>query len=64
MVNIEKLKHHVSHLEERHADLDKRIDQMELTGNYNDAQLSPMKKERLRIKDEIKHMKDIINGNT
>jgi hypothetical protein len=64
MVNIEKLKNHVRHLEEQHSELDRRIDQMEATGHYTDVELSPMKKDRLRIKDEIEQLKETINGHT
>jgi uncharacterized protein YdcH (DUF465 family) len=61
---MEKISYHIIVLEEQHAELDKRIDQMELSGKYTDSELSPMKKERLRIKDEIVRLKDNINGNS
>jgi uncharacterized protein YdcH (DUF465 family) len=63
MITLEKIIYHIRVLEERHAELDARIDQMELTGQYNDEELSPMKRERLRIKDEITQLTDNINGN-
>jgi len=62
MITVEKINYYISVLEEHHAKLDTRIDQMELTGQYTDDELSPMKKERLRIKDEIIRLKDNIYG--
>lgn len=62
MITVEKINYHISVLEEHHAELDARIDQMELTGRYTNDELSPMKKERLRIKDEIIWLKDNIYG--
>ena len=53
----EKIKHHISHLEEHHADLDARIDQMERTGVFDDIELESLKKERLHLKDEIAQLK-------
>jgi len=43
----------IAHLEEAHRVLDKRIDQMERTGNFVDENLSELKKKRLQLKDEI-----------
>lgn len=48
-----KIKHHISHLEEKHSDLNSRIDQMERTGVFDDFELENLKKERLHLKDEI-----------
>ena len=48
MITVEKINYHISVLE--------------LTGRYTNDELSPMKKERLRIKDEIIWLKDNIYG--
>lgn len=45
--------HRIAHLEELHRSLDRRVDAMEKSGVYDDEYMSNMKKERLRIKDEI-----------
>jgi uncharacterized protein YdcH (DUF465 family) len=50
---IDHLQNRVKHLEEEHAQLDKRIDGMESTGVFEDATLEVLKKQRLRIKDEL-----------
>jgi uncharacterized protein YdcH (DUF465 family) len=50
---IDHLQNRVKHLEEEHAQLDKRIDGMESTGVFKDATLEVLKKQRLRIKDEL-----------
>jgi uncharacterized protein YdcH (DUF465 family) len=51
------LKTRLQHLEEDHAQLDKRIDGMESTGVFEDATLEVLKKQRLHIKDEIVKLK-------
>jgi uncharacterized protein YdcH (DUF465 family) len=43
----------IAHLEELHRSLDRRITAMEQSGVFDDEYMSNMKKERLRIKDEI-----------
>ena len=50
---IDHLQNRVRHLEEEHAQLDKRIDGMEITGVFEDATLEVLKKQRLHIKDEL-----------
>jgi uncharacterized protein YdcH (DUF465 family) len=50
---IDHLQNRVKHLEEEHAQLDKRIDGMESTGVFEDATLEILKKQRLHIKDEL-----------
>jgi len=54
----EKLKHHLEHLAEKHAKLDREIDHMEATGVFVDEELHVLKKQRLILKDE---MEDISN---
>ena len=44
---------HIKHLEEAHRVLDKQIDTLEQTGLYEDLKLEELKKQRLRLKDEI-----------
>ena len=43
----------IKHLEEAHRALDKQIDTLEKTGLYEDLKLEELKKQRLRLKDEI-----------
>lgn len=43
----------IKHLEESHRVLDKRITEMERTGNYKDLEIEDLKKQRLHLKDEI-----------
>lgn len=50
---INHLEHRLKHLEEEHAQIDKRIDGMESTGVFEDVTLEVLKKQRLHLKDEI-----------
>lgn len=43
----------IKHLEESHRVLNKRIDEMERTGNFKDSEIEDLKKQRLHLKDEI-----------
>ena len=43
----------IKHLEETHRVLDKQIDSMERTGIYDDLKIDELKKQRLRLKDDI-----------
>jgi len=43
----------IKHLEEAHRVLNKQIDTMERTGIYDDLKIEELKKQRLRLKDEI-----------
>lgn len=52
-MNTEKMKHHIAALKEKHHKLDKQIELMESIGSFDDADLQHLKKEKLRIKDEI-----------
>ena len=54
----------IKHLEEAHELLDHRIDQMEITGVFEDIQLEELKKQRLILKDEIAklQLKQQLNG--
>jgi hypothetical protein len=52
-VNREKLEHHISHLQELHAILDKEIDSKMRSGLFEDSELEDLKKKRLNIKDQI-----------
>ena len=57
MITKEKLEHHISHLQEQHAALDKQIDLMESNGHFTDDELNNLKKKRLSLKDEIEQHK-------
>jgi len=50
---IDHLQNRLRHLEQEHAQLDKRIDGIESTGVFEDATLEVLKKQRLHLKDEI-----------
>ena len=56
MITKEKLKHHLKHLEEQHAQLDKRIS----NDNQPEYIQTMLKKEKLQLKDEIERTKDRI----
>jgi hypothetical protein len=53
----------IKHLEEAHRALDKQVDNLEKNGLFEDLKLEELKKQRLRLKDEIvilKHKQDQI----
>ena len=52
-MNREKLEHHVLHLQELHAILDKEIDNKTRSGLFEDQEIEELKKKRLNIKDQI-----------
>jgi len=43
----------IKHLEEAHRALDKQIDTLEKTGIFDDLKIEELKKQRLRLKDDI-----------
>jgi uncharacterized protein YdcH (DUF465 family) len=43
----------IKHLEEAHRALDKQIDNLEKNGLFEDLKLEELKKQRLRLKDDI-----------
>jgi uncharacterized protein YdcH (DUF465 family) len=43
----------IKHLEEAHRVLDKRVDDLEKNGLFEDLKLEELKKQRLHLKDEI-----------
>jgi hypothetical protein len=47
----------IKHLEHAHAALDKQIDTQEKTGLYEDLHLEDLKKQRLKLKDQIAQLK-------
>ena len=47
------IENRIKHLEEEHHHLDKKIDGLESTGVFDDAELSTLKKQRLKIKAEL-----------
>lgn len=54
---IDHLSNRLAHLENEHAQINKRIDGMESTGVFEDATLEVLKKQRLHLKDEIVKIK-------
>lgn len=52
MITKEKLEHHISHLQEKHDNLDKEI--KELEAHHTDSlKVETLKKIKLKLKDEI-----------
>ncbi len=47
----------IKHLEEAHRALNKQIDNLEKNGLFEDLNLEDLKKQRLRLKDEIAILK-------
>lgn len=43
----------IKHLEESHRILDHKIDMMEQNGNFDDIEISKLKKQRLQYRDEL-----------
>ena len=60
-MNIEKIEHHIKHLQEKHDDLDTRITHAQDT-HGNQHIITVLKKEKLALKDEIQSFKDKIAG--
>lgn len=50
----------IVHLEKEHATLDKKIDGLEKSGNFQDELLNKLKKQRLHIKDDIVKLKETV----
>lgn len=47
----------IKHLEEAHHALDKKIKGLEATGVYEDEHLHELKKQKLKLKDDIENLK-------
>lgn len=56
MITPEKLKHHISHLQEQHDDLDKQIQEL-YEHHTEDLKVEELKKKKLHLKDEIERFK-------
>jgi uncharacterized protein YdcH (DUF465 family) len=54
---IDHLENRLKHLEEEHAQIDKRIDGLESTGVFEDVTLEVLKKQRLHLKDKLVKLK-------
>jgi len=52
-MHAESLKHHIKHLEDSHAKLNKEVDTLEKNGLYEDLRLESLKKKKLQLKDEL-----------
>ena len=55
-MNREKIEHHISHLQEKHDELDARVTNAEKT-HGNEHVIKVLKKEKLALKDEIEGFK-------
>lgn len=55
-MNREKLQNHINHLQEKHDELDRLI-QEEFNRYQDDRSISNLKKEKLALKDEIEKFK-------
>lgn len=63
MITKQKLQHHIKHLEQLHETIDKQIEaEFKLYGSQ--AVVTRMKKEKLRLKDEIEKTKVKLNDTT
>ena len=63
-MDAEKMQNHIKHLEEKHRIINIDIDAAEGIGYFNDESmnLTEMKKERLRLKDEIERCRHQLEG--
>jgi hypothetical protein len=55
-MNKEKIEHHISHLQEKHDELDTRIAEA-IKNHGNEHIIKVLKKEKLALKDEIESFK-------
>jgi len=55
-MNKEKIEHHISHLQEKHDELDARITEA-FNNHGNEHIIKVLKKEKLALKDEIEGFK-------
>jgi hypothetical protein len=55
-MNKEKIEHHISHLQEKHDELDARINQV-IKQHGDEHIIKVLKKEKLALKDEIEGFK-------
>jgi uncharacterized protein YdcH (DUF465 family) len=60
MITKEKLEHHMKALQEKHDILDKEIKDAYMD-NVGDVEVEKMKKQKLKMKDEIESCKKQIN---
>jgi len=51
------LENHIKRIVREHAELDREIDKMESSGNFDDGILVFKKKQRLHLRDEIQRLK-------
>ena len=61
MITREKLEHHITHLQQKHDELDKEI-QVKYRLHEEDLKLETLKKLKLHIKDEIESTRTKLNG--
>ena len=60
MLTVEKLKNHISHLEEKHKKIDEDITKL-YKEHGNDLKIETLKKIKLHLKDEIAKTENQIN---
>jgi hypothetical protein len=63
MITKEKLEHHITHLQQKHDELDKEI-QVLYNLHENDLKVETLKKLKLHLRDEIETTKVKLNGLT
>lgn len=61
MITKEKLEHHIKHLEEKHELLHKEVRDAYMD-NVSDVEIEKMKKQKLKLKDEIETCKKKIES--
>lgn len=49
--------HRIRNLENQHRDLDNQVDSLERTGVFDDVQIENLKKQRLRVLDELTQLR-------
>ena len=61
MITKEKLEHHIKHLEEKHTQLHKEVRDAHMD-NVSDIEIEKLKKQKLKLKDEIESCKKKIES--
>ena len=52
---------HIERLRERHANVDTRLDELSRHPSASDQEMIDLKREKLRLKDEIKRLSHTLN---
>ncbi|MEJ6708851.1 MAG: DUF465 domain-containing protein [Amylibacter sp.] len=52
------LSSHISELQKKHEELSRRVETTQRSPGSNDLEIASMKKEKLRLKEQISHLKN------